>query len=271
MWCTLTAGLAGCAWFIPPEKSTPRYNTVMGEPRRPELNPASGTVPVLPSADVAPVPAVTAQGNMSPPSVQVPQAGMPTMEAADSDGAQAGALARRVPLENANTAAMAGSGYPSLNSVPPSPAMADPDAAGRLARVRAQLEQEREDAAAQRTRLNADAVSDSSWNAPGNMPAVRTSPMPAAPTVITPTAPLSGVPSSQEPIMLRSPQQPAPAMPASGVSYNYNPGIAGERAQPLLPPASGGFDPLAGTSQASPDYNGNTNAYLPPSRYQRGY
>lgn len=268
---TLCTTLTSCAWIIPPEKNAPRYNTVMGDSRRPALNPDAGAV--APSVAVAdPVPYAMPQPQTYPDmAVTTPMAPQESV--------------RQLPPENGPTNNYYG-GYPALNSVPPSPTQMDQEAAIRMARVRAQLEQERAFAHQQRSQLNSAAAADSSWITPNYAPPASMqapyAPLPPAPSVavpmsaapqtyVPPQAPSYLPPLPQAPVALRAPQMPMP--PASPPTYpRYtDPGARAVAAQPLQPPAQGSFDPLSGSQQvggAAPN-----GGYLPPSRYmrQRGY
>jgi len=174
----LCATLAGCGYFIPPVKNSPRYNEVIGEPRHPELNPSGGAA-AAPVTDVA-------QANLYPPvsdatrmEAQAAMTAPPAVPVVND----VPMMARHVPEENAS--ANENSGYPVLNSVPASPATEDREAAARLARVRAQLEDERTAAGMQKTQLNHDAAAEPSLVPVDNGGAVP----PPDPVVVAPVAP----------------------------------------------------------------------------------
>jgi hypothetical protein len=205
--------LTQCAWFIPAEKSVPRYNKVIGEPRRPELNAVGGGAALVPAvaegqmqplaADAPPAPSAAAP--VYPPvsdatkvrADEIVSRDVPPPLAASTESV------RRTPAENlsAGGLAVAASAYPVLNSIPPS-ASVDPQSAARLDRVRAQLEQERSATNAQRLQLGSDAAAEPSL--------LRDTPNPALSVPVPPTVTPSG--SSSLPL------PPAPLARAEGMS-----------------------------------------------------
>ena len=257
------ATLTQCAWFIPQEKSSPRYNEVIGQPRRPELNPAAGqTPPPSPSSDAKtqtvamaslPAPVVVAPAASvaaAPPVAAFPPVSPETQARADTVMARdvpppvtaSPELSRRVPVENAGiggNVVVAQNSYPALNSVPTSPAVSDAESAARLARVRAQLEQERAAANAERTQLKNDAAAQPSMLPSGGTNATVA---PPEPVVVAPIP----APSLTAPAI-----QPLPVQPS--VTY--------PRSSSFLPPA-----PLASTADASryvPQVNPAISAPVP--------
>lgn len=267
----LCVAVSGCAWFIPPEKNAPRYNTVIGELRRPEGNYTAPTptvaVPSAPVVNVAPI-----ESQPLPPPVYEP-------------------VARHVPVENPS--------YPSLTTVP-TVSNAEQDAE-RLARVREQLERDRAAVAYEKSQVRQEAIAESTTRAPLPAPTpvvprpamIEPLPTPSVsvpmgnvsvappryvpPPVVSTPAPSVALPQpmpapvyapsipAQEPIVLRAPQ------PAPSASYmRGNASTANPAAQPMQQPSAGGFDPMAGGNYPIGRY---TNSYLPPSRYfqERGY
>jgi len=197
-------GLSSCAYIIPPEQNAPRHNTVLGEPRKPELNgrpvAPSGTPTSAIAAPVVPVarndmpalppvdPSVAAQAAKEITSQQPTAVATTQSAAAVSYGAANG---RRVPLENA-AFQMAGGSYPNLNSVPPRPVMEGPGSVKeRLSETQSDLVKSRADAENAKQALDRDAAAEPSMLAPlpGNdapVPAIVPQPATAAP--VTPTS-----------------------------------------------------------------------------------
>lgn len=167
--CTIVT-VNGCAFIIPPEQSVPRNNTVVGEPRRPQLNlnraPQSTVTPRAGDA----VSADNASSQLPPvdPAVQAKaQQELAATSNAPALAASAGATggdalgARRIPSENQQFQ-VAGN-YPSFDGVPPRPALAGPDSAqSRLSATQADLERARGDAATRAETLSRDAAAEPS-------------------------------------------------------------------------------------------------------------
>lgn len=267
----LCSALVGCGYFIPPDKSVPRYNSVNGDARRPELNPAPGQAPVpTPESDASPaltgMPQV-AQAPAMPPMPAYPAVSPETQARADAmmanpapaPIASSESIARRVPEENATAS---NNSYPPLNSVPPASSV-DHDAAARLARVRAQLEQERNSANTDKNQLVRDAAAE-----PSLMPAANTgAPVPVsavappdpivsapiAPPVETNPAPMAAsAPVITPPPPAATPIRPAP-VPSSYISSSLPPPPPALNASMPPAPESLGSIPVA-TAPSSVTY-----------------
>ncbi len=212
--------LPACSLLIPENPSAPRYNSVLGPPRAPQLNPDRGPGPQSQAPAPMRITETTAM-NFPPVDAQTqsraqeimasdvpPPAALPVSDQAP--------LARRMPEENMTVAQ---SSYPDLHSIPPTPPAGEEE---RLSRIRAQLEADRMAAGAAKNKLAADAAAEPSLlnEMPSiqAIPPVNRTPMPAAP-----------MPQSQAPAMS------APATTASNTSYIALP--------PPLPPM--GQSPMA--------------------------
>ena len=289
--------LAACQFLIPEDQSAPRYNTVVGEKRIPERNrelraaPQSSFEP-SPAANnfgapqrLSTAPASAAQNEersvwdrvafWEPSAVEVPVgvrqvpeennelanvAPAAGLSVATSASAPASVITYAPPSQSFQLATVGfptanPESYPQLSAVPARPVS---DAA-RLDAVRAQLAQDRLNAAQASSNLSAAAAAEPSLLAPIPEPVAVTSlpppPAPAQPLYQTPPAPLPAQPLPLAPIALRP---PAPA-PAATPVIQYG---APPAPQALPPAAAGGFNPLAG---AYP----NPTGYLPESRYAR--
>lgn len=169
--CVALTALGGCAFIIPPEENAPRHNTVLGAPRRPQLNlnlapqsalparadvvAANNAAPAIPSVD----PAVAAQAQREIAAVDAASQAV-VASALPAPGAD-GLGERRVPVENAQFQ-VAGN-YPALDSVPPRPQLTGPDsAAARLSATNADLERDRASANANADALARDAAAEPS-------------------------------------------------------------------------------------------------------------
>lgn len=167
--CTIVT-VNGCAFIIPPEQSVPRNNTVVGEPRRPQLNlnraPQSTVTPR--AGDAVSVDNASSQLPLVDPAVQAKaQQELAASNNAPALAASAGATggdalgARRIPSENQQFQ-VAGN-YPSFDGVPARPALAGPDSAqSRLSATQADLERARGDAATRAETLSRDAAAEPS-------------------------------------------------------------------------------------------------------------
>lgn len=206
----------GCAFLIPENPSTPRYNTVMGERRMPQENRAalSGAPASMPSMapapmmqpepvmqEAAPMPPAVQAAPLPPvaqatpqPAMDLPPVDATTQRIADARlAAEAKAQGRAVPSENIQLAG----NYPALSNVPPAPVMQGEQAASeRLAKVRTELEQQRTQTQAAKTQLERDAAAEPSMlselpstNAvSGGAPALAPMPAAAAAPATAPTA-----------------------------------------------------------------------------------
>lgn len=210
--------LASCAFLIPEDESTPRYNTVVGEPRRPQLNSHVGA----PAAMAAPVPVVQQSASPLPPvdpavqreAQQRMQLAQATPQESEGffdglafwrSGAEPDASMRTVPEENR--------AYPELHAVPPRPALAGPDAAAtRLNATRSELENSRGAVNAAGQQLHRDAASE---------PSLLNEPRPTVPVVPAPE-PISSAPvpppgmAAASPVAVPFPDAVAPATPLAG-------------------------------------------------------
>ena len=193
------ATLNGCAFLIPPEQSAPRNNTVLGEPRRPQLNlnrapqssltprtdsatVANNAAPVLPAVD----PAIQAKAEQELATSNNTAAPIAPATAADALGA------RRIPTENQQFQ-VAGN-YPSFDGVPARPALVGPDSAqSRLSATQADLERARADAATRAETLGRDAAAEPSLL--NVQPSPDTSVAPLAPTTVPANGEVRRVPN----------------------------------------------------------------------------
>ncbi len=292
----LAVTLCSCNLLIPENPSSPRYNSVLGQPRTPQLNPAGGPGPssnAAPMMQQAEAPEVNATA--FPPVDPATEARAREIMASDVPPPPMAAPqqnARQMPLENQPGMQVAGN-YPELNNVPATPPMGANGDAARLARVRAQLEAERNGADAARNQLATDAAAE---------PSLLDAPMPQAP--LSPQSSIGNGPG----YIAQLPPPPPPLAQAGGTTWDRNPSIAsaplsapsaqtasvepillrapGAQAQPapsfgfasaapapemsMAPAMAGGFNPMAGsepiTLRAPTNYAGGTS-YLPDSRY----
>jgi hypothetical protein len=246
----LPLALASCAYFIPENPNTPRYNQVMGERHPPQENigsmragQQSASAPVEPiyAEPIATAPVTGPDDGYQPP------AGLPPVDAQTkaiaqqrmqtaqnestvidrinpwSSGAQPGEQ-RMVPMEN--QPAVNNGDYPVLNEVPPAPS-SSADAA-RLAKVRQQLEHDRLQSEVTTTKTLRDAQSDPSMLAPMPEPTSSTvpAPDPVSSAPLPPpinmdsynTAPVNVPPMNQVRSIASLPPPPAPLMAASPVA-----------------------------------------------------
>ncbi len=278
----LAASLCSCSLLIPENPSAPRYNKVLGAPRKPELNPsASGgdgqsmnhTTPTTPVAQNDPMPVgVDAQPHSSdiiandvpPPVAQAPL---------QND--------RQMPAENGSMTLAAGGGtYPTLTQAPPSPT--DPQAIGRLNAIRTQLEGDRAAANADKDRLSNDVnaepsligttppapinASPQSMMTPNGAVALPPPPPPlmqanAAPSFAAPVYNANG--AALEPITLHPPGTASTALPPPQLSYT--PTLPTANVQAMAPASTDGFNPMASSGTYA------SNGYLPDSRYAHRY
>lgn len=198
--------LSGCAYIIPPDPNTPRHNTVLGGPRRPQLNlisgplsslPAQPNAPTVAAAPVEPV-AVTAQ-NYAPAAAPALPPVDPAVRAQAESELQASSV-RALPPENQQFQ-VAGN-YPPLDSVPPRPALTGSDSAqSRLSTTQSDLERERVEAQQRKETLARDAAAE---------PSLLTPSVPAAASTGQGIAP-SAAPTNLPPATLPTDPRRAPA------------------------------------------------------------
>lgn len=280
--------LGACNLIIPENPSTPRYNTVVGEVRKPEQNPGGSPARRAAPARMAP------QSAAFPPVDPATEARAQEIMASDVPPPMMAAPAmagRQMPVEN-NGTQMAASDYPNLHQIPAT--APEPDAAARLARVRAQLEADRAAAGNDARRLATDAAAEpsllnepvpapitpmapqSSYTPPApGMIALPPPPPPlaqsagtawdrsAAPMAVA-SAPMSSPPL--EPIVLRAPGASVPNDPSP---FGYS-APAAAPAPSMSPAMAGGFNPMAGTEPITlrpPTTFAGSTSYLPNSRY----
>lgn len=209
--------LSGCAYIIPPDPSTPRHNTVLGGPRRPQLNLISGPLSALPTqpsaptvaaAPVEPV-AVTAQ-NYAPAAAPALPPVDPAVRAQAERELQASSV-RALPPENQQFQ-VAGN-YPALDSVPPRPALSGADSAqSRLSTTQSDLERERVEADLRKATLARDAAAEPSMLAPASsvaLPVPVALPTPQAQPAV-PAAVPGGAPTSLPPATIPADPRRAP-------------------------------------------------------------
>ena len=297
--------LAGCAYFIPQSTDVPRYNSVEGERRAPQLNNVSSaprtdprsisnpsfqpqsSVPAQPVTPVAPVvkepPFVE---NTNPPLRSEPPAPTPVAETYSwwnpmgwfvEDVPPAATSERKVPPQNV---AMEAQGYPQLQDTPTSPFT--PVQTDQLNATRSDLEAERAAADRRASQLATDAAAEPSLLAP--QPAVPTVPsvvrpepstgdasIAATPKVVNPAPRGDSIPASEssavtlEPIQLRPPA-------GDGVPAATSGGQSASAS--AMNPTISGFDPMSG-AEAAPVAKSPTSlypgtGYLPASRYGAG-
>lgn len=293
----LALSLSACNLLIPENPSAARYNKVLGAPRAPELNPGNASGGERRSQ--APL--------RGPETAQAPQAAFPPVSpetemraqeivAADVPPPPGAAPLRQMPNENQAPPMQMAGNYPDLTTVPPTPPMGAESDAARLARVRAQLEADRAEAAGAKARLATDAAAEpsllnepmpapitpapmppQSYNTPPNAGYIAQLPPPPPPmnqsagtawdrsaSPIAPPVVASAAPA-MEPIVLRPPTAAASAPAAPNFGYS-----APVQASNMAPAMQGGFNPMAGGDpivlRAPTSYAGGTN-YLPESRY----
>lgn len=296
----MAATLCSCTLFIPENQSSPRYNTVVGAPRTPQLNPSGGGVGsnyVAPQSQLKKAPEV--QAAAFPPVDAVTDARAREIMAADVPPPVAQANMRQTPIENQPGMQLAAN-YPDLHSIPPTPTTGVDGDAARLARVRAQLEAERNNADAARTQLSTDAAAEPSLlNEPGVVPPpmpINSAPLPpqssntAYPSVIAQlppppppitqssgtawdrAAPMSSTPPpyvaaaptiapAMEPIILRAPGSNAEPAAAPRLAYSAPAPAAPVAGAAMAPAMSGGFNPMA---------NGDAIVLRAPTSYAGG-
>lgn len=191
---------SSCAFLVPENPSTARYNKVVGERRMPQENaktmqgvgPQSQfnapVAPVMQAPMAEPQPSVDTSPATAPAPMPVATMDLPPVDASTQRIAaeRMAAQGRNVPTENLQTAS---SDYPVLNEIPPAPPRTGADSdAERLRAVRAQLERDRESAAG-----ITQQVRDAAAREPSMLPA--TSPVVPAPEPIM-TAPVAPAPQS---------------------------------------------------------------------------
>ena len=140
----LVVSVSGCAYIIPPEQNVPRHNTVVGEPRKPQLNVKT----IGPrSAIAAPVmPVARNEAPNLPPVDEATQREANKQMAMQADTAPVAAVTpaangRRVPAENAQFQ-LSENTYPTLSEVPPRPVTEGPGSVkDRLSNTQSELEQ----------------------------------------------------------------------------------------------------------------------------------
>ncbi len=271
--------LGGCSFLIPEDPSAPRYNTVGGERRRPQLNSMTpqGSPAPMPSA---PVSQNGADDGRFPPVDQAVQA------RAQEQMGNGFSSARRTPVENAASEIMVSeNNYPPLSDVPQRPSMAgDDSAASRLSKVRAELERDRVNSGAARDQLNHDAASEPSLLGTGGGSSLPPSPVFAPPPpmgggqsynfpapAMSPVSPNNPRPlaygGAPEPIQLRPPGAASTpkAVPSMRITEHA------PAAQAMAPAAKGGFNPMADAplTDGSLAVTYASEGYLPASRYAR--
>ena len=274
--------LCSCSLLIPENPSAPRYNSVLGGPRRPELNPtASGGDSQSMNHHAAPA-ADPSQQAYEPTSFAAPADQITSNEVpppAAMVTSQSPYSGRQMPAENQ----YAGN-YPALQSVPPS--NTDPKEVGRLNAIRSQLESDRDAAAADKAKLNNDAISEPSLigtqpPSPVSQPQSMLTPsgsvaLPPPPPPLAsspnynPMASYRSVPvqnASLEPIVLHPPSANSTPLPPPQLSYTPSlPLPAGNNTQAMAPATSDGFNPMAGSGAYA-----SNGSYLPDSRYAHNY
>lgn len=259
---------SSCAYLIPENTNTPRYNTVMGERHAPAENIASlqsakeSTVQSAPVAEIGEAPLAAVEPVATAPVTTAPDmaAALPPVDArtqaiasqrmqvAQNDPSLIDRVnpwntpkdpneKRMVPMENAP---VNNGEYPTLSQVPPAPAMSgDESAAERLAKVRAELERERLKSEVVTTKTLNDAKADPSMLSP--------MPQPAPAPMVTPPAP------APAPINMDMPQTRAPSMnPPQAVNVPPMDSVRGTIAQLPPPPAPLAAAPSEITSRPLP-------------------
>lgn len=235
---TLSLSAGGCAFLIPDNPSTPRYNTLLGERRMPKENagmmkngaapaavPSAPIVPPEPMVQAAPLPPVAnaAPAAAPEPSMALPPVDPQTQRIADAQLADAAqAQGRSVPAENLQ---LASNDYPVLSEVPPAPPVSgDASAAQRLSNVRRELEQQRTLTEQAKTQLERDAAAEPSMLSELPNPSASSASVPAplatpalhaAPVVSSPNRGIADLPPPPPPLKAAPAPMPAPA-PAPG-------------------------------------------------------
>lgn len=226
---TFSAG--GCAFLIPDNPSTPRYNSVIGERRVPKENMGmlkNGGAPAMSPGMPMTAPEPMVQATPLPPVAAAPSTGAPepimalppvdaqTQRIADARLAdEARQQGRSVPAENMQ---LASSDYPILSDVPPAPPVSgDASAAERLGNVRRELEQQRVVSEQAKTQLERDAAAEPSMLSDLPSPASSAAPTPT-PTMNVPASPVHrGIADLPPPPPLSAAPAPVPAMvPGAG-------------------------------------------------------
>ena len=288
----LAVALCSCSLLIPDNPSAPRYNTVIGGSRRPEMNPpASGGDVQSHNMGTSAATAVVKNDDENTPQ---PMAAAPTEQVVASDVPPPSGMSsgRQAPAENG--IAVAGD-YPSLQQVPPS--TTDPKEAARLNAVRAQLESDRNTAQGDRSRLNNDAVAEpsligiqppapvsqpqpsmlppQSMMTPNGSVALPPPPPPLASNTVSTSSgynPMAyrAMPSMQNaslaPITLHPPSANSTPLPPPQLSYTPSLPLPSGNSQAMAPATNDGFNPMAGTGTYA-----SNGSYLPDSRYSSRY
>ncbi len=297
--------LASCAYFIPQSTNVPRYNTVEGERRAPQLNSIStaprsdprkindpafqpqSSVPaqtMTPTAPVVKEQTFVETTNAAPRSV--PPKPTPVVETYswwnpmgwfDGEASPAAAPARQVPPQNA---AIEAQGYPQLQDTPTSPFT--PAQTNQMNATRSDLEAERTAADRRASQLATDAAAEPSLLAPQSAaplapsvvrpdPSTGDASIAATPKVVNPPLRGDSIPASEsstvtlEPIQLRPPS-------GNGVPATTSGGQSASAS--AMNPTISGFDPMSG-AEAAPVAKSPTSlypgtGYLPASRYGAG-
>ena len=292
----LMLGLGGCAFLIPEDPSSPRYNSVGGERHRPQLN---SMTPQGSAAPIVTIPMAQNEGDsrglpaqpslpmpVNAPPVQAYQPPVQPMPVASVDlppvmVQDASPALRHMPVENGHIGRAAGemtvseNNYPSLSSVPPRPPMAgDDSAATRLGRVRSELENDRDHGNAMRDQLNRDAASEPSmldrapaWEAlPNAASPSEKKTRPAGNSMNLFPAPMANGAvnaAANAPITLRPPMANAPTATAARIVQHA------PVAQAMSPAIKGGFNPMADAAltDGALTVTYANEGYLPSSRY----
>ena len=210
--------LTSCAFLIPENPSAARYNKVVGERRMPQENmkmqgvgpQSSMAAPVAPVQVTQQAPVVQ-QAPMIDTAPAIAPAPMPvaTMDLPPVDPStqrlaaeRLAAEGRAMPSENIQ---LAGSDYPQLNQIPPTPVRTGPDSdAERLRAVREQLERDRSNAWS-----TGQQVRDAAAREPSLLPGNGTV-APPEPIMSTPTPPPVPAPQSYN--------APQPGVPAGTIA-----------------------------------------------------
>ena len=259
MACTMSA----CALLIPENPSTPRYNDVLGGPRAPKLNPASAG-----RSSMAPAPVRQQQASLHAPTVAaapVPVQEIVSVDTSPPTGAntptgliaEVPASVRAVPAGNQDPIQMA-AGYPDLHSIPPTPTVGAGGDAERLARVRAQLEAERNGADAERQRLSTDAAAE---------PSLLGTPLPE------PVRPAAPAPQSAAPAVGAIAQLPPPPPPigqSAGTPWDRSAPMEVTSAPQVAAVPGPGLEPIvlrAPTGIETPIYGNGAMGEPPPSGF----
>lgn len=175
--------ISACELIVPPDRSVPRYNTVNGEKRRPELNPggaeyqgdnsqqnrvaamnsvyygAAAPVQATSAAPVAPLPEAPKDGDTKVAEVPSSERHRPSENAAASMTVATAAT----PLVASNELAPLPDGYPDLHTTPEKPGIAAVDnTKQRSIAIRSEMEYERDTTAAAREQVVKDAAAEPS-------------------------------------------------------------------------------------------------------------